>query len=539
MTNLPASYQKKLKAEAAKRNLKQKAKAPLKIPKPTPETESRPEAALDWKPLDLPPTWQLWIKENFPHVASSPFAKRHLRLWDWFDALKGGVRPRPRIEVWPRGGAKSSTEELAIAWIGVKLTRRFILIVSETQDQADKHVESIATLFERIGVGRAVGKYGNSRGWRRNQLRTDNGFNVAALGLDVAARGIKLDEFRPDGIFFDDIDNEEDSAKAIQKKIRSITRKILPAGSTDCAVLFLQNMIRDDGIVAQLVNGSADFLRDREPAVVEPAVYGLETEIVSNKEGAKVYKVTGGTPSWDGQNLVVCEAQINERGLIAFKREAQHEVEGVNGLVFKVNQFQTCKPEEVPELAAICLGGDLAGTEGGGDHTALALIGRTKTGLYYLLALIRGQWSSDRVQSAIKLASSHYKYLYPKMELSLPQDPGQAGKAQKGQMQRALASFSPTITPESGDKVRRAMPLAEEINLGNVTLVQSDLPAFLMQNIEGSPLETDLSWENWHRILKSKLKAIQEGEDDQEDDEMDALARAFNKIALARRMRSL
>jgi predicted phage terminase large subunit-like protein len=484
------------------------------------------------KPIDPPAGgWRQWLHTQFPHVTTQPFAERHARLWEWFDALVPGVRPRARVEVWGRGGAKSSTAELATAWVGLKLTRRFVLIVSETQEQADMHVQSISTLFERQGIERAVGKYGSSKGWRRNQLRVANGFNVAALGLDTASRGMKLDEFRPDAIIFDDVDNQGDSAKTIEKKIRSITTAILPAGSVDCAVLFIQNLIRDDGIVGQLVNGEADFLRDRAPSAVVPAVYGLKTEPVQNADGTNVYRIVSGTPSWAGQNLETCERQINDWGLRAFLREAQHEVENADGYVFNVSQFRTCAPADVPELSGICLAFDMAATEGGGDHTAGVLLGKTRSGHFYVLSVIRGQWSADRVQACIRIASEYYKAQYAALKLKLPQDPGQAGKAQAQQMSAALESFAPGIKPETGKKVTRAAGLAEAVNLGNVFLVEQDLPAFLLQHTNGAALVELVDWASWHRSFKRELKDIREDVMDQVDDQMDAAASAFNELA--------
>ena len=79
-----------------------------------------------------------------------------------------------------------------------------MLYVCASQDQADKHVASIAGLLEQAGVVRRLNKFGSPRAWRRNQLQCDNGFTVEALGLDTAARGIKVDEFRPDLIIFDE-----------------------------------------------------------------------------------------------------------------------------------------------------------------------------------------------------------------------------------------------------------------------------------------------------------------------------------------------
>ena len=238
--------------------------------------------------------WQEWLRLNFPQVVSRPFGERHLRLWEWFEALTPGTRPRPRVEVWPRGGAKSTTTELGIARVCVKLTRRYVLYVSETQDQADKHIGSIASLLEAAGVERKVGKYGSSRGWRRQELRTANGFNVSAIGLDTATRGVKLDSFRPDLIVFDDIDHQDDSEKTIQKKIGGITTAIIPAEAVDCAHLFVQNQVHEESIVSRLVDGRADFLHDREPACVEPAVRGLKTEKVDRGDGLNIYQIVGG-----------------------------------------------------------------------------------------------------------------------------------------------------------------------------------------------------------------------------------------------------
>ena len=196
-----------------------------------------------------------------------------------------------------------------------KLTRRYVLYVCGTQEQADKHVGSIASLLEVLGVERAVNKFGTARGWRRDQLQTANGFNVTGIGLDVAIRGVKLDQYRPDLIILDDIDDDQDTVKTVNKKIDAITTSILPAGSSDLAVLFLQNLIHEEGIVSQLVDGRADFLHDREIPTVEPAVQGLEYRLEEQSDGSRIYRVTAGLPTWEGQNSRTCEAQINLWGL--------------------------------------------------------------------------------------------------------------------------------------------------------------------------------------------------------------------------------
>lgn len=452
--------------------------------------------------------WRTWLAVHYPHVCAAPFGERHVRLWEWFESLTPGVRPRARVEVWPRGGAKSSTAELGVARVGVRLARRYVLYVSETQEQADKHVQSIASLFERCGVERAVNKYGSSKGWRRQELRTANGFNVSAYGLDTAARGVKLDAFRPDLIIFDDIDSQDDSARTTEKKINALTTAIIPAGSSDCAMLFLQNLIHEESIFSMLVDGRADFLHNREPACLEPAVRGLQTETVDRGDGLKVYRITGGEPTWLGQDLATCESQINDWGLRAFTREAQHEVAGASGYVFDVSRLNYCDLSEVPAGLPTCRAWDLAATHGAGDWTVggrIAVQGKFPDVRVYVLDVRRGQWAPNQVDDEIEQAAKED----PSSNiLRLPQDPAQAGKAQALQFQKRLKAYRPRIVPVTGKKATRAHGLAEAVNKGNVYFVRGD----------------------WNFPVRECLRKFREDEDDQQDDDVDALADAFNEL---------
>jgi len=286
----------------------------------TPEERAELDMLLAWEP---PPSWREWIAKHFPNIIH--FAPRHIRLWEWFRALQPGVKPSAQVECWPRGGGKSSTVEMACADLSQTCKRRFCLYLCATQDQADLHIQSIAAIMEHIGVSHQVNRFGRATGWRRDQLRTATGFNVAGYGLDTALRGIKIDQYRPDLIVFDDIDSTGDTSAETDRKIRAITDSVLPTGSTDCGILFVQNLMIPDGVVAQLVGNRADFLLDRSVPPPDPAVIGLEYERYYAGDRIQ-FRITGGTPTWEGQNLETCEAQLNEWGESAFLREAQHEI---------------------------------------------------------------------------------------------------------------------------------------------------------------------------------------------------------------------
>jgi hypothetical protein len=265
--------------------------------------------------------WHDWLEFYFPSHIRHAFAERHEEFWTWVWGIEKGNRPPPLIAVWPRGGGKSTSAELSCSALGLREKRSYALYVSGTQSQADGHVGNIGNALENAGVQRAVNKYGASRGWRRNRLSTENKFTIDALGLDTAARGVKTDESRPDLIILDDLDELHDTDAAVEKKIETITQTILPAGSNDCAVMFVQNLVHANSVCARLVDGRADFLTDRIVSGPFKAIDNFEYE---TKDGYPVIKA--GVATWEGQDLEACQNFIRTWGIISFLQEAQQDV---------------------------------------------------------------------------------------------------------------------------------------------------------------------------------------------------------------------
>lgn len=303
-------------------------------------------------PVDLkagepaPAGWYAWVRTLFLRYAHAPFAQRHADLWAWAWAIDLETSPRPFVAVWPRNGGKTSTAELVTASLGLRGKRKYALYIRATQQKADESVGNIGVMLEGAAVGRfypehsqrSVGKYGNSRGWRRNRLRTAGGFTVDALGLDTASRGTKLDEQRPDLIILDDIDALRDSLHVSADKIGTITKSILPAGASNLAVLAIQNLIIPDGFFTRLVDGRADYLSERIVSGPHPAIRDLETvEEEDATTGARRAVIVSGKATWAGQDLAACQHLIDTIGLSAFEKECQHEVTNrAEGLALRV-----------------------------------------------------------------------------------------------------------------------------------------------------------------------------------------------------------
>ena len=293
-----------------------------------------------------------WIKTVYPHLKLAPSGDRHFQMWEWAQGVKRGVRPRPFVAIWPRGSGKSTTAEIITTYLGAAGDRKYVWYISGTQALADLHVESVGALLESptfshyypLMSQRAVGKFGSVKGWRRNRLRSANGFIIDALGIDSGARGSKVEESRPDLIILDDIDDGVDSDEAIEKKVETITHGILPAGSQDVAILAIQNLISNRGFFGRMVSGVADYMTDRIMCGPFPAIYNLQTESV---DGRSV--IVGGEPSWVGQPLEVCQSQIDSWGISAFLNEAQHEIRN-DGSLFGNISFQHVAFDSIPNL---------------------------------------------------------------------------------------------------------------------------------------------------------------------------------------------
>lgn len=151
---------------------------------------------------------------------------------------------------------------------------------------------------------------------------------------------------------------------------------------------------------------------------------------------------------------------------------------------------------------------DLAATASGGDYTSGVLIFEGADGFWYIADVLRDRLAPDGVERLILNAARGDGV---KVKIRLPQDAGQAGKAQAAGFFRLLAGYPVAAEPVTGDKVTRAAPLAAQINVGNIKMLRGD----------------------WNKNFISELRNFPNGSN---DDQVDALADAFNELN-ARRVR--
>lgn len=165
--------------------------------------------------------------------------------------------------------------------------------------------------------------------------------------------------------------------------------------------------------------------------------------------------------------------------------------------------------EVVPAAPAGCRwvrGWDLAATaDANAAWTAGVLIGKAADGRFYVADATRIQGSPAEVERLLVNTAAQDDAAYGRVQGSIPQDPGQAGKSQAQYLIRQLAGRSYRATPESGDKVTRADPLASQAEAGNVLIVAGP----------------------WNREFLDELTMFPNGKF---KDQVDAASRAFAEL---------
>src|SRR5690606_27586281 len=175
------------------------------------------------------------------------------------------------------------------------------------------------------------------------------------------------------------------------RKIDLVTRSILPAGTANCAVIGIQNLVHSPGVFARLADGRADFLSVRILSGPIPAVYDLQTQRRFDEDlGAYRDIITGGEPSWPaGQGLEDCQRIIDRVGLSAFLTECQHEVDEKAGALWNRRMLANCRIAEAPRnedgtlaMRRIAIGVD---PSGGRAEVGIVAGGVGKNGKGYVL----------------------------------------------------------------------------------------------------------------------------------------------------------
>ena len=174
------------------------------------------------------------------------------------------------------------------------------------------------------------------------------------------------------------------------------------------------------------------------------------------------------------------------------------------------NFFQTGWVEIVDAIPAGCTwcrGWDFGSTEADGtndpDWTSGTLIGRLPDRRFIIADHVFMRGSPHKVRNLVLNTAKRDGH---RVIISLPRDPGQAGKWQTSDLTLALAGYQVKESPESGEKTTRFGPFSAQAEAGNVMVLRNPV---------------------WNDRLFGQLELFPEG---RHDDDADSTSRAFNEL---------
>ena len=156
----------------------------------------------------------------------------------------------------------------------------------------------------------------------------------------------------------------------------------------------------------------------------------------------------------------------------------------------------------IPAGTRFVRGWDFAATLDGGDWTVGGKLGVMPGGRWIIADIERLQGGPHEVRATVTNTAARDGQT---TRIRIPQDPGQAGKAQAVNFTSMLAGHNVTALPVTGDKITRAEPFASQVNVGNVVMLKAD----------------------WNDKLIEEMRMFPNGT---HDDQVDALSDAFAEL---------
>jgi predicted phage terminase large subunit-like protein len=198
-------------------------------------------------------------------------------------------------------------------------------------------------------------------------------------------------------------------------------------------------------------------------------------------------------------------------GIYAASAQLEQRPTPREGGLFKADKIETIDAVPQGEEIVWCRAWDLAATDGGGAYTAGVLVGWRVTARRVIIAGVR----RERVgpEGVRKLIEDTAGIDGDDVPISIPQDPGQAGKAQARDFVVRLAGYRVRIEPQTGSKETRAEPFAAQVEAGNVDIVTGP----------------------WNRDFIEELRHFPRGV---YKDQVDAASSAFNAVAPKRQRKT-
>jgi predicted phage terminase large subunit-like protein len=413
-------------------------------------------------------TYEGWCRFCMAAHGFAP-AAHHLKIIDSIERLIAGQDYRRLLITAPPGSAKTTySTKLVPGYFFEKVKNGRLIAASSTQENAASFSLDSMQFIRDAGKILSYGLLSEAAAtWR-----TTNGgiYVTAGVGKRIAGKRADL------AILDDPIGGAEDVESLEQrdkiwrwywKELRSRLR----AGGR---IVLIMTRWHDDDLAGRLLNGN---LKDWH-VVHMPAEAG-EDDSLGRAPGEFLHD--DGYPYED--ELRQTKKELEDSGQLAdWWALYQGKPRPPEGNLFKTERLGYVSAE--PAGYRWVRAWDLAASAGKGDWTVGLKMGRGPDKRLVIADVVRFQGGPDEVK---QVARSTAQKDGRGTLISLPQDPGQAGKYQVADFAALLFGYQVNASPESGSKEVRAGILAAQVNVGNVSLVNGRWNSAFVDEMNGFP----------------------------------------------------
>jgi predicted phage terminase large subunit-like protein len=432
-----------------------------------------------------------WATEALAPLGFEP-ARHHRYLMSQLEALTRGDIDRLMV-LMPPGSAKSTYASILYpAWWFTQEPRSSVLAVSHTSRLAERFSrrvrEMIAIHHGQLGFELEKGERSSSS-WR-----TSTGGEYLAAGIRGGISGRRADLV----IIDDPVKSQLEADSATHRDFiwqwyrSDLTTRLRPKARI---VLVMTRWHQDDLGGRLLEHCANEWKIVRLPALAEA------DDPVGRGVGEPLW------PEWENTDALNRKRSlVGERTWAALFQQTPYPV---TGSLFRPDCLTIVDSVATGPAATVVRAWDLAATSAGTgtnpDWTVGLKLHRDQANRLTVLDVVRMRGSPRQVEDAI-LATARLDG--QAVWIGLPEDPGQAGKSQITYLAGRLAGFRLITSRETGSKAVRALPLASQIEAGNVALFRAD----------------------WNQRLIEELRDFPLG---RKDDQVDAFVRAFQSLGRA------
>ena len=409
-------------------------------------------------------------------------AAHHRLLIHELEELAAGRTDRLML-LLPPGSAKSTYTSLVFPpWWLARFPQSSIIATS--------HTSSLARHFGR-GVRALVEQHSNRLGYAldpasraAHRFRTSTGAEYYATGVRGPITGRRADLILIDDPVKSQVEADSPAAREqLWDWFRSdLATRLKPGGR----IVLVMTRWHPDDLGGRILEGADPWRILKLPALAEAG------DPLGRAFGMPLW------PEWEsGEAIARKRALLGERAFAALFQQDPRPRTGRLFLPARVNVLDD--PQWITAVRAWDLAATAHTAGRDPDYTVGVKLGRDANGAYSILDVVRLRGGPHEVEEAIARTAEADGV---GVTIGLPQDPGQAGRAQVRYLAKQFAGYRVVASPETGAKETRAMPVASQVNAGNLSIRRAP----------------------WNRALLEEMQDFPHGT---KDDQVDALSRAF------------